>query len=114
MNKIIALNWKDTQTAETAGALIKTVEDVAYIYPNYTWIVFPGDNLIQSLNTKISLGVQVVDPTSTLPYSLIGHMSQRMNGKTDEEVQQELESIKDENITPIFCVGPLHEEDTLK
>jgi hypothetical protein len=42
--KIIALNWKNTQTQESAQALLKTVEDVANIYPDYEWIVFPGDD----------------------------------------------------------------------
>ena len=42
MNKIIiALNWKQTQTIESAQALLlKTVEDVN-IYPDYSWIIFP-------------------------------------------------------------------------
>lgn len=114
MNKIIALNWKDTQTAETAGVLIKTVEDVVNIYPGYTWIVFPGDNLIDSFVTKLPLGLQSINLNSPLPYCLIGHISQRMNGKTDIEIQHELESIKDRDVTPVFCVGPLREEDTLK
>ena len=114
MNKIIALNWKNTQTAESSPALLKTVEDIANIYPDYIWVVFPGDTLIDSLTTKIPLGLQTVDPNSLLPYGLIWHMSQRMNGKTDKKIQQELESIKDKNITPVFCVGPLREEDALK
>lgn len=41
-------------------------------------------------------------------------MSQRLNGKTDAEIQQELESIIDRDITPILCVGPMREEDTLE
>ena len=93
---------------------MKTVEDVANIYPDYSWIVFPGDKLIDSFATKIPLGLQTVDSNSPLPYCLIGHMSQRVSGKTDTEIQQELESIKDRDITPVFCVGPLHEEDTLR
>jgi triosephosphate isomerase len=44
--KIIALNWKNTQTQESAQTLLKTVEDVANIYPDYEWIVFPGDPLL--------------------------------------------------------------------
>ncbi len=114
MNKIIALNWKDTQTAETAGALIKTVEDVANIYPDYSWVVFPGDNLLSVLSTKIPLGVQTVDTDSSFPYCLIGHMSQRLNGKIDVDIQKELESILDVSTTPILCVGPIHEENTLE
>lgn len=114
MNKIIALNWKNTQTAETAGVLMKTVEDVVNIYPDYSWIVFPGDNLIDWFATKTPLGLQTIDLNSPIPYCLLGHMSQRMNGKTDIEIQQELKSIKDRDITPVFCVGPLREEDTLK
>ena len=35
-------------------------------------------------------------------------------GKIDEEIQEELESIIDKNITPIFCVGPIQEEGTLE
>lgn len=93
---------------------MKTVEDIANIYPDYSWVVFPGDDLINSFATKLPLGLQNVDTHSSFPYCLIGHMSQRMNGKTDKEVQQELESIIDKTITPIFCVGPLLEEDTLK
>lgn len=114
MNKIIALNWKDTQTVETAWALIKTVEDVVNIYPDYSWIVFPGDTLINIICTKIPLGTQGVNPVSMPPYCLIGHISQRMNWKTDDEIQHELESIIDKNITPMLCVGPLKEEDTLE
>ncbi len=71
MNKIIALNWKNTQTAESAPTLLKTVEDIANIYPDYTWIVFPGDALVNVLSTKISLGLQALDTTSTLPYCLV-------------------------------------------
>lgn len=114
MNKIIALNWKNTQTAETAWVLIKTVEDVANIYADYSWVVFPGDNLITAFSTKIPLGLQTVDIHSSLPYCLIGHMSQRLNWKTDEEIQQEIESIIETPVTPILCVGPMKEEDTLE
>lgn len=32
----------------------------------------------------------------------------------DNEIQKELESIIDKIITPILCVGPIHEEDTLE
>lgn len=35
-------------------------------------------------------------------------------GKIDKEIQEELESIIDKNITPIFCVGPIQEEGTLE
>lgn len=114
MNKIIALNWKDTQTVETAWALIKTVEDVVNIYPDYFWVVFPGDTLTDTISTKIPLGVQIVMSESTLPYCLIGHISQRTDWKTDDEIEHELESIIDKDITPILCVGPLREEDTLE
>ncbi|MBP7806172.1 triosephosphate isomerase [Candidatus Gracilibacteria bacterium] len=114
MNKIIALNWKNTQTVETAGVLIKTMEDVANIYADYSWVVFPGDNLVTAFSTKIPLGLQTVDIHSSLPYCLIGHMSQRLNGKTDEEIQGELESIIETPTTPILCVGPMKEEDTLE
>ncbi len=93
---------------------MKTVEDVINIYPDYSWIVFPGDNFIDSFATKIPLGLQIVDFNSPLPYCLIGHMSQRMMGKIDKEIQEELESIIDKNITPIFCVGPIQEEGTLE
>lgn len=114
MNKIIALNWKQTQTIESAQALLKTVEDVANIYPDYSWIVFPGDTLTDTISTKIPLGTQLVNPVSILPYCLIGHISERIDWKTDEEIKRELESITDKNITPILCVGPLKEEDTLE
>lgn len=112
--KIIALNWKSTQTAETVWALIKTVEDVINIYPDCDWIVFPGDDIATSLTTKISLGLQKAHPESILPYCLIGHMSQRLEGITNEVIQSELESIIDTNITPFLCVGPMKEEDTLE
>jgi len=111
---IIALNWKNTQTVETAWVLIKTVEDISNIYTDYSWIVFPGDDLIDSLATKVSLGLQSPTTDSTLPYCLIGHMSQRLEWKTDEEIQKELESLIDTTIIPIVCVGPLREEDTLE
>jgi triosephosphate isomerase len=124
MNKIIALNWKNTQTAETAWTLIKTVEDIINIYPDYDWIVFPGDDLIPSflrrqesrpeIVSKIQFWLQKTHPESALPYCLIGHMSQRLNWKTDEEIQQEIESIIETPVTPIFCVGPMKEEDTLE
>ncbi len=114
MNKIIALNWKQTQTIESAQALLKTVEDVANIYPDYSWIVFPGDALTDTISTKIPLGAQRVNAVSALPYCLIGHISERIDWKTDKEIKRELESIIDQNITPIFCVGPLKEEDTLE
>lgn len=114
MNKIIALNWKNTQTAEAAGVLMKTVEDIVNIYPDYSWVVFPGDNLTTSFTTKIPLGLQTLDTDLTLPYCLIGHMSQRLNWKTDEEIQWEIESIIETPVTPIFCVGPMKEEDTLE
>lgn len=93
---------------------MKTVEDVASIYPDYSWIIFPGDNLIGMLSTKLPLGLETVNQTSLLPYCLIGHMSQRLGWKMDNEIQKELESIIDKIITPILCVGPIHEEDTLE
>lgn len=114
MNKIIALNWKGTQTSEFAPALIKTVEDIVNIYPDFSWIIFPGDTLVDSLVTKIPLGLEIVNPASSLPYSLVWHMSQRLNGKTDEDIQKELESILETSIVPILCVGPMKEEDTLE
>lgn len=114
MNKIIALNWKQSQTAESAPILLKTVKDIANIYPDYTWIVFPGDTLTDTISTTIPLGVQRVNAVSALPYCLIGHISERIDWKTDQEIQHELESIIDKNITPILCVGPLKEEDTLE
>jgi len=85
--KIIALNWKDTQTQESAQNLLKTAEDVANIYPDYEWVVFPGDDLINSLTTKIPLGTQNAPSENSLPYCLIGHMSQRLSGKTDEVIK---------------------------
>lgn len=111
---IIALNWKQTQTIESAQALLRTVEDVANIYPDYSWIVFPGDALTDTISTKIPLGAQRVNAVSALPYCLIGHISERIDWKTDDEIEHELESITDKNITPILCVGPLKEEDTLE
>lgn len=114
MNKIIALNWKNTQTAESAAALLKTAEDVVNIYPDYSWIVFPGDNLINSLATKIPFGLQNVNPDSPLPYCLIWHMSQRLSGKTDKEILWEIKSLCDTSITPFLCVGPLQQEDALE
>ena len=54
--KIIALNWKNVFTAplikgdkgglNKAQDLLKTAEDVANIYPDYEWIIFPGDALL--------------------------------------------------------------------
>lgn len=85
--KIIALNWKDTQTQESAQNLLKTAEDVSNIYPDYEWIVFPGDEFLPALTTKLSLGTQNVLSENTLPYCLIGHMSQRLSGKTDEAIR---------------------------
>ena len=79
MNKIIALNWKNTQTAESAPVLLKVVEDIVNIYPDYSWIVFPGDSLVHSLTTKLPFGLQAIDIHSSLPYCLVGHMSQRIN-----------------------------------
>lgn len=114
MNKIIALNWKATQTTESAPTLLKTVEDIANIYPDYTWVVFPGDILVKTLSTKIPLGLQNPDKVSESPYCLIWHMSQRRSGKTDNEILSEMESLRDTSITPFLCVGPLQEEDTLK
>lgn len=84
------------------------------IYPDYDWIVFPGDDIATSLTTKVSLGLQKVHPESTLPYCLIGHMSQRLEGITNEVIQSELESIINTNVTPLLCVGPMKEEDTLE
>lgn len=114
MNKIIALNWKNTQTPESAPALMSTVEDIANIYPDYIWIVFPGDALIKTLSTKLTLGLQALNTTSELPYCLVWHMSQRLTGKTDKQIQSEMEMLKDTQITPFLCVGPLQEEDTLE
>lgn len=93
---------------------MKTVEDIANIYPDYSWVVFPGDNIITTFTTKIPLGLQTVDTNSSALYCLIGHMSQRLAWKTDEEIQWEIESIIEAPITPIFCVGPMKEEDTLE
>jgi len=41
-------------------------------------------------------------------------MSQRLTGKTDEEILTELNSITQKLITPILCIGPVREEDTLE
>lgn len=111
--KIIALNWKDTQTQESAQNLIKTAEDVSNIYPDYEWIVFPGDEFLPTLTTRLPLGTQNVLSENTLPYCLIGHMSQRLSGKTDEAIRWEIETVKQASTIPFLCVGPLHEEDTL-
>ena len=85
--KIIALNWKDTQTQESAQNLLKTTEDVSNIYPDYEWIVFPGDEFLPTLTTRLPLGTQNMLSENTLPYCLIGHMSQRLAGKTDEAIR---------------------------
>lgn len=114
MNKIIALNWKDTQDEKSAQELLKTVEDIRNIYPDYDWIVFPGDNLVSSLESKVLLWNQEISSDNRLPYCLIGHMSQRLTGKTDEEILTELNSITQKLITPILCIGPVREEDTLE
>lgn len=131
MNKIIALNWKHVFSAplikgdkggfEEAHKLMKTVEDVANIYPEYSWVVFPGDSLIpsflhrqESISETIQLGTQGIEKNIPLPYSLIWHISQRLAWKTDEDIQKDLESVIGTTITPILCVGPLREEDTLE
>jgi triosephosphate isomerase len=114
MNKIIALNWKNTQTAESASALLKTVEDVVNIYPDYSWVIFPGDDFTGIIDTKIPLGIQNTESGAVLPYCLIGHMSQRLNGVTNENIQKQIESIVPFSVIPIFCVGPMREEDTLE
>jgi triosephosphate isomerase len=114
MNKIIALNWKNTQTPESVPMLMSTVQDISNIYPDYAWIVFPGDALVNALSTKIPLGLQALDTTSALPYCLVWHMSQRLTGKTDKQIQSEMEILKDTQIAPFLCVGPLQEEDTLE
>lgn len=113
-HKIIALNWKQTQTSESAQSLMKTAEDVRNIYPDYEWIVFPGDDFVTSLSTKISLWVQNIHSENTLPYCLVGHMSQRLVGKTNEEIKDEIELLKNTPQVPFLCVGPLREEDTLE
>lgn len=112
--KIIALNWKDTQTQESAQNLIKTTEDVSNIYPDYEWIVFPGDEFLPTLTTRLPLGIQNISSETTLPYCLIGHMSQRLAGKTDEVIKWEIETVEHGTTTPFLCVGPLREEDTLE
>ncbi len=117
--KIIALNWKNTQTEESAQALLKTVEDVGNIYPDYDWIIFPGDEFVDSLSTKLSLGYQEISniplsDLSPIPYALIWHMSQRLAGKTDEEIKTEIDKLLNTTTTPFLCIGPLHEEDTLE
>lgn len=111
--KIIALNWKDTQTLESAQNLLKTAEDISNIYPDYEWIVFPGDEFLPTLTTRLPLGTQNVLSENTLPYCLIGHMSQRLAGKTDEVIKWEIETVEHSTTIPFLCVGPLHEEDTL-
>jgi triosephosphate isomerase len=112
--KIIALNWKDTQTPESAQNLIKTTEDVANIYPDYEWIVFPGDEFLPTLTTRLPLGIQNISSGTTPPYCLIGHMSQRLAGKTDEVIKEEVETLKNTTTIPFLCIGPLREEDTLE
>ncbi len=114
MNKIIALNWKQSQTTESAQILIKTVEDIRNIYPDYSWIVFPGDEIIDDINTWIPLGNQKITDNSSLPYCIVGHMSERMSGKTDVDIQKEIQTLSTTNIIPLFCIGPVREEDTLK
>ena len=93
---------------------MKTVEDVANIYPDYSWVVFPRDDLVKSFVTKIPLGLQTFDLNSPLPYCLIGHMSERLTGKTNKDIRTELESVIMTTMVPILCVGPIQEKDTLE
>ena len=112
--KIIALNWKESQTQESAQNLIKTAEDISNIYPDYEWIVFAGDELLPTLTTRLPLWIQNISPDTTLPYCLMGHMSQRLAGKTDEVIKEEVETLKNTTTIPFLCIGPLREEDTLE
>ncbi len=50
---------------------MKTVEDVVNIYPDYTWIIFPGDEFTSIMRTEIPLGIQNISDKITLPYCLI-------------------------------------------
>ena len=113
-HKIIALNWKETQTLESAQSLIKTVEDVKNIYPDFEWIVFPGDDFTTSLSTEIPLWTQVSKWKNTLPYCLVGHISERLSGKTNDEIKVEMEELEHATQIPFLCIGPLREEDTLR
>lgn len=37
-----------------------------------------------------------------------------MSGKTDVDIQKEIQTLSTTNIIPLFCIGPVREEDTLK
>lgn len=93
---------------------MKTVEDVVNIYPDYTWIIFPGDEFTSIMRTEIPLGIQNISDKITLPYCLIWHMSQRIKGVTNKNIQEQIESLIPSSVIPIFCVGPMNETDTLE
>lgn len=114
MNKIIALNWKNTQTLENAQDLLKTAKIISQNFPQYQWVIFPGDHLINKISTNIALWLENINTRSSIPYCLIWHMSQRIAGKDNNQIQTEIESLIETKIIPFFCIGPIHREDTLE
>lgn len=119
MKKIIALNWKDTFTREDTIHLeeakkhLEITENVVHILPDFEWIIFPGDGLIGQLQTSIFLGSQSLHVNNP-PYCLIGHISKRLNGITNLYIQNELTQLKENNVTPVLCIGPVQKTDTME
>lgn len=88
MKKIIALNWKDSQTFESAQELISVISDIALMYNEYECVLFPGDSLLPQIEeSDIILGTQDYNPDFAFPYSIVGHMSRRKKGETDLEIR---------------------------
>lgn len=133
MKKIIALNWKHTQTHESAPSLFQIAINLEQIYPDFTWILFPGDELLPSfrpslelvewrepacpvgrVESKISLGNQHFSAESSLPYCLVWHMSARLQWLWNEEIRTQLNHIQSTAITPILCIWPLVTTDTIE
>lgn len=138
MNKLIALNWKDTfQIPPEKGGgswklnmggfemgasklaeiddLLDTLSDITALYPEYDCVLFPGDEIAENIEeTSLALGTQDLNEYTLLPYCLIGHISRRKEGETDEDIREKLFRLSLTDCTPILCVWPIKPTDSLE
>lgn len=107
--KIIALNWKNTQNQNSAIQLFEITKKCIR-HRNIFPIIFPGDDIILDVDAwDILLGYQDFWGKIDRPYVLIGHMEKRLQGESEESIQEKLQKIALLPITPILCVGSLPE-----
>ena len=105
--KIIALNWKKSQSPESSIQLFEVTMQCTHDV-NLNPIIFPGDDIVLETDSSgIPLGYQDFGGEIDRPYVLIGHMERRLQGESEDSIREKLQKIALLSITPILCVGAL-------